>query len=68
MDDKERVIILETEMEQVKKDLTQILKIQEEIKEQLTRYKGFIGGIIFVGSCLVTLVTFSKDFILSRLS
>lgn len=33
----------------------------EKIESYLQRQKGFIGGILFVGSCLAWLVSYVKD-------
>lgn len=52
MDERERVVVLETEMKQVKDDIKEILINQKLMQEQMTKYKGFIGGVVFLGSCV----------------
>ena len=44
----ERVAVLESELTQVKKDLQDIRETTEQILSELTRYKGFLGGITFI--------------------
>lgn len=56
MESNERIAILETEMVQVRADVKQILEGQEQLKSQLTKYKGFIGGVAFLGSCMWALI------------
>lgn len=66
----ERLAILETRMEQVLKDgkaredaqnhlLEEITSLQELITKHnatMEKYKGFIGGILFVVSCIYTFI------------
>lgn len=57
MNDIERIVKLETEMTQVRGDIKKILENQEQMQAQLTKYKGFIGGVVFLGSCIWAMVT-----------
>lgn len=52
MQDKERLAVLETRMDQFDQNQKRILETQEEILKRITRYQGFIGGVMFVFSCL----------------
>lgn len=56
----ERLARLETQVEIIQKDQTEendrlknIETSQQTILNELSKYKGMIGGIILVGSCLV---------------
>ena len=40
------------ELTQIWADIAEIKTTQKEIKEQLTKYKGFLGGVVFVFSVL----------------
>jgi hypothetical protein len=59
MDDdlRERIVKLETEMLGVRQQNAELLSLVRNLSDQLTKYKGFVGGIVFVGSALATLVT-----------
>lgn len=59
-----RVAVLESKMEKVEVSQELILQGQAELKEALIKYKGFLGGIAFVASALVTFITMSKDWFL----
>jgi hypothetical protein len=63
----ERVAVLEAKMEAVEENQKLMLKKQEEILESLTKYKGFIGGIAFVASCVVTALSFAKEWVINHL-
>lgn len=63
----ERVAVLEAKMENVEENQKLLLQKQEEILQSLTRYKGFIGGIAFLASCIVTALSFAKEWVLQHL-
>lgn len=65
-DHTERVVVLENEVSNLKEDLKEILKTVKEIDEQMTRYKGFLGGITFVVSAIGVFWSFGKDWILNH--
>jgi hypothetical protein len=54
---RERIVKLETEMLAVRATQNELLVLVRGLSDQLTKYKGFIGGIVFVGSALATLIT-----------
>ena len=58
----DRVVTLEVRVEQLQADLQEILSELRSVNSQLTKYKGFIGGIAFVVSCLPVLWTFTKGY------
>ena len=63
----ERIAVLEAEVNALKKDQDEILKIMHEIKEEMTRYKGFLGGIAFLVSGLGVFLTLFKDWLSKHL-
>ena len=63
----ERIVVLEVEMKELKDDNKQILATLKEMQGELTKYKGFLGGIAFVGSCLLVSISLLKDVILRKL-
>jgi len=63
----ERIAVLESEVGSLKKDQEEILKIMHEIKDEMTRYKGFLGGIAFLVSGLGVFFTLFKDWIIKHL-
>jgi len=63
----ERVAVLEAKVENVEENQKLMLLKQQEILENLTKYKGFIGGIAFVASCLITALSFAKEWVINHL-
>lgn len=63
----ERIAVLESEVGSLKKDQEEILKIMHEIKDEMTRYKGFLGGIAFLVSGLGVFFTLFKEWIIKHL-
>jgi hypothetical protein len=63
----ERIAVLEAEVEALKKDQQDILGCLHEIKDEITRYKGFLGGVAFLLSSLTVAVGMFKDWILDHL-
>lgn len=63
----ERIAVLESEVEALKKDQEEILKIMHEIKDEMTKYKGFLGGIAFLVSGLGVFFTLFKEWIIKHL-
>jgi len=55
----DRVVTLEVRVDELQDDLKEILKELKEVNTQLTKYKGFIGGIAFVISSLPVLWAFT---------
>lgn len=51
-DQLERVVVLETEVATLKKTNAQVLQTVLEIKGEINKYKGFIGSVWFVVSCV----------------
>lgn len=63
----ERIAILETEVRAMKDHQEDILRCMQNIRDEMTKYKGFIGGIAFVVSCLGIALTFFKDWVVHNL-
>ncbi len=63
----ERIAVLEAEVGALKKDQDEILKIMHEIKDEMTKYKGFLGGIAFLVSGLGVFFTLFKEWIIKHL-
>lgn len=61
----ERIAVLETEVRAMKENQEDILRCMQGIRDEMTRYKGFIGGIAFVVSCLGIALTVFKEWIIN---
>jgi hypothetical protein len=62
----ERIAVLEAEVKGLKEDQAEILKLMHEVKDEMTRYKGFLGGIAFLASGVGIFLTLFKDWILKH--
>lgn len=67
MSDLERVAVVETKLENLEEKHKELLKLMHEVKDEMTRYKGFVGGIAFVVSCLGVAAAFFKDWLLKHM-
>ncbi len=65
-DQVERIAVLEAEVKGLKEDQAEILKLMHEVKDEMTRYKGFLGGIAFLASGVGIFLTVFKDWILKH--
>lgn len=63
----ERIAVLETKVAEVQNDNKEILATLKVMQGELTKYKGFLGGVTFVGSCILVAVTMFKDVLLKKL-
>ena len=63
----ERIAVLEAEVHALKEDQKEILKCMHEIRDEMTRYKGFMGGIAFLVSGFGVFLTLFKDWIAKHL-
>lgn len=59
----ERIAVLEAEVQGLKKDQTEILKLMHEVKDEMTKYKGFLGGVAFLASGVGVFLTIFRDWI-----
>lgn len=62
----ERIAVLESEVRGLKEDQQEILACMHSIKDEMTRYKGFLGGIAFLASGVGIFLTLFKDWILKH--
>jgi len=59
----ERIAVLEAEVKILKSDQQEILVCMHSIKDEMTRYKGFLGGIAFLASGVGIFLTLFKDWL-----
>jgi hypothetical protein len=67
MSDLERIAIVETKVDSLEDNHKELLRLMHEIKDEMTRYKGFLGGVAFLVSCLVVEVSIFKEWILKHI-
>jgi hypothetical protein len=67
LDQLERIAIIETKVETLEANHKEMLRLMHEIKDEMTRYKGFLGGIAFLASGVVIFITLAKEWILKHL-
>ena len=67
MSDLERIAIVETKVDSLEDNHKELLRLMHEIKDEMTRYKGFLGGVAFLVSCLVIAVSIFKEWILKHI-
>lgn len=63
----ERIAVLEAEVKALKEDQNEILVCMHSIKDEMTRYKGFLGGVAFIASGVGIFLTLFKDWIIKHL-
>lgn len=63
----ERIAVLEAEVKGLKEDQQEILRLMHEVKDEMTRYKGFLGGIAFIASGIGIFLTLFKDWLFKHL-
>jgi hypothetical protein len=63
----ERIAVLEAEVQGLKEDRTEILACLHSIKDEMTRYKGFLGGVAFLASGIAVFLTIFKDWLAKHL-
>jgi hypothetical protein len=66
-DNIERIAILETKVNNLQDNHDEMLKLMHDIKDEMTRYKGFLGGIAFIASGIGIFLTLFKDSLLKHL-
>lgn len=52
----EQVIVLSKEVEELKTDVNELRNDVQGLVRELTKYKGFVGGVVFTFSCIVTAI------------
>lgn len=63
----ERIAVLEAEVEALKEDQKEILKCMHDIRDEMTKYKGFLGGIAFLLSSISVAIGLFRDWIMDHL-
>lgn len=64
----ERIAVLEAEVQTLKENQKEILDCMHSIKDEMTRYKGFLGGIAFLMSGLTVFLTLFKDWFFKHIN
>ena len=62
----QRVAVLEAQIGMLREHLVKIEDGQQELKETLAKYKGTLGGIMFICSAMVTAVMLMRDWIIAH--
>ena len=65
-DQVERIAVLEAEVKALQVDQQEILACMHSIKDEMTRYKGFLGGVAFLASGIGIFLTLFKDWIIKH--
>ena len=63
----ERLAVIETKVEDLEANHKELLKLMHEVKDEMTRYKGFLGGVAFIASGIGIFLTVFKDWIIKHL-
>jgi hypothetical protein len=63
----ERLAVIETKVEDLEQNHKELLKLMHEVKDEMTRYKGFLGGVAFIASGVGIFLTLFKDWIIKHL-
>jgi hypothetical protein len=58
---------LETKVNSLQDNHEEMLKLMHDIKDEMTRYKGFLGGIAFIASGVGIFLTLFKDWLIKHL-
>lgn len=60
------IALMQQEIELLKESQKSTLAVLQDIKHEMTRYKGFLGGCIFLLSCMWTAALTFKDTLFHR--
>lgn len=63
----ETVAVLESKVKAIEEKQDEILALQKTMQEQLARYKGFFGGMVFVFSAFWAFVLLGWDVVKFKL-
>ena len=64
----ERIAVLENEVKSLRTDQKEILDCIHAVRDEMLRYKGFLGGVAFLASGIGIFLTVFKDWILNHFS
>jgi hypothetical protein len=59
----ERIAVLEAEVEKLQESQKEILDCIHAVRDEMMRYKGFLGGVAFLASGIGIFLTLFKDWI-----
>jgi hypothetical protein len=59
----ERIAVLEDEVEKLQESQREILECIHSVRDEMMRYKGFLGGVAFLASGIGIFLTLFKDWI-----
>ena len=62
----ERIAVLENEVKSLRTDQKEILDCIHAVRDEMLRYKGFLGGVAFLASGIGIFLTVFKDWILKH--
>jgi hypothetical protein len=62
----ERIAVLEAEVEKLQESQKEILDCIHAVRDEMLRYKGFLGGVAFLASGIGIFLTVFKDWILKH--
>lgn len=62
----ERIAVIETKVETLEDNHKELVRLMHEIKDEMTRYKGFLGGLAFLASGVGIFLTVFKDWIIKH--
>ena len=66
MESAERLAVLETKLETLEETNEKILKRMEDMHADLTRFKGFAGGMLFVASAIGAFLGVLKTWVMGQ--
>ena len=62
----ERIAVLESEMSAIRNQNADIIASLSRVEHEMTRYKGFLGGIAFLVSGAAAILVFLKGWLFAR--
>ena len=62
----ERIAVLEAEVKGLKDDAARVIRMLGDIQSELTRYKGFMGGVMFLATALLAAFSMFKEYIMRQ--
>jgi hypothetical protein len=62
----ERIAVLEAEVEKLQESQKEILDCIHSVRDEMMRYKGFLGGVAFLASGIGIFLTLFKDWIIKH--
>ena len=63
MSENERLAVAESKIDTLEANHAEMLKCLHEIKDEMIRYKGFIGGVAFLVSCIGVLAGIFREWV-----